>query len=155
MLLSKLSSSLSRAKSLPLIVRGKPIIRQPVRYGGHKKILYTFVSKQNSRDFIKHMKFYTALGLVPSLLLMFYTSYVVGEAELYDYDMDQYEPEFYEFFAHPITRFLARYCMEDPKLSYYKDIYAIELKTSWTRLGKLCDAVEEMESNAQFRRLAN
>ena len=29
-------------------------------------------------------------------------------------------------FQHPITRFLAKYVMEDPKMSYYKDIYLLE-----------------------------
>lgn len=97
------------------------------------------------------MRIYTLIGGLPTVLVVFYTSYMMGEAKLYDYDMDQYDPEFYEFFSHPITRFLAKYCMEDPKLTYYKEIYAIELESAWMRLGRLCASVTEMEKRQGLR----
>lgn len=94
---------------------------------------------------------YYLLGAVPALSIIFYSSCIVGEAELYDYDPELYQPEFYEFFDHPITRFLARYVMEDPQVSFYKDVYALEFESHHRRMVQLVSSVKEIEKHMGFK----
>jgi len=72
---------------------------------------------------------YIMYGAIPSGAIILYTRFFVGPAELYDYDPECYEPEYYEFFEDPITRFFAKWVKEDPKISYYRRIGKLEKET--------------------------
>ncbi|CAK8690254.1 unnamed protein product [Clavelina lepadiformis] len=88
---------------------------------------------------------YLFIGLVPAVLIITYSNLFVGNAVLYDHDAEEFEPEYWEYYKHPITRFLARYVMEDPKLSYYKDIFMLEVDQRCFKQTKLINQVESLQ----------
>ncbi|OON19509.1 hypothetical protein X801_04621, partial [Opisthorchis viverrini] len=61
--------------------------------------------------------FYTMLGLVPCLVLVFLVNVFVGPAELTDIP-EGYEPRYWEYHKHPISRFMAKYMSPHPQKVY-------------------------------------
>lgn len=150
MLLSKFARSFwSTARKYPT-KNVTAAVQHPVRHGS-KRVVNVFPTAHRGYKFKKYFMTYFLIGAIPAAAIIFYSSSIVGEAELYDYDPEQYQPEFYEFFAHPITRFLAKYVMEDPRVSYYKDVYAIEFESQHRRMVQLVSSVKEIEKHMGFK----
>ncbi|VDN96469.1 unnamed protein product [Rodentolepis nana] len=63
------------------------------------------------------LHFFIMLGLVPCVLGAFIINIVVGQAELVETPED-YEPRYWEYYKHPITRFIVRNFMWSPQQIY-------------------------------------
>ncbi|VDN11103.1 unnamed protein product [Dibothriocephalus latus] len=63
------------------------------------------------------MHFFIMLGVVPLGLLTFLTNTFIGQAELVETPED-YEPRYWEYYKHPITRFIAKNLMFSPQQVY-------------------------------------
>merc|ERR1712135_49919 len=67
----------------------------------------------------------------------------------YGLDPEEYEPKYWEYYSHPVSRWLARYVMEDPAIGYYKNIYHLETTTRWERQTRLVGQVQEIQKLEQ------
>ncbi|XP_049767156.1 NADH dehydrogenase [ubiquinone] 1 beta subcomplex subunit 5, mitochondrial [Schistocerca cancellata] len=68
------------------------------------------------------LHFYIFLGAIPVGLIIFFTNVFVGPATLAEIP-EGYEPKHWEYFRHPITRFLARYLFPNPQQEYEKFLH--------------------------------
>ncbi|CAH8679828.1 unnamed protein product [Schistosoma rodhaini] len=87
------------------------------RNASHGRTIPKRVSDYMSRVFFDNVHFYIMLGLIPSFLLVFFVNSFIGPAELTDIPED-YEPRYWEYHKHPITRFIAKYICEHPQKLY-------------------------------------
>ncbi|KAA3669806.1 NADH dehydrogenase (ubiquinone) 1 beta subcomplex subunit 5 [Paragonimus westermani] len=61
--------------------------------------------------------FFIMLGVVPCLVLVFCVNLFVGPAELTDIP-EGYEPRFWEYYRHPISRLIAKHFTPHPQMLY-------------------------------------
>jgi NADH dehydrogenase (ubiquinone) 1 beta subcomplex subunit 5 len=64
-------------------------------------------------------QFYVMLGVIPLGLITLYANVFVGPATLSEIPED-YTPKYWEYYRHPITRFIARYILTNPQQEYEK-----------------------------------
>uniref|UniRef100_R4WDK6 NADH dehydrogenase [ubiquinone] 1 beta subcomplex subunit 5, mitochondrial n=1 Tax=Riptortus pedestris TaxID=329032 RepID=R4WDK6_RIPPE len=65
---------------------------------------------------------YFTLGLVPVGLIIFYSNVYIGPAKLAEIP-EGYTPKHWEYYKHPITRWLARYVYGNPQQEYEKYLH--------------------------------
>uniref|UniRef100_A0A0X3NNZ9 NADH dehydrogenase [ubiquinone] 1 beta subcomplex subunit 5, mitochondrial n=1 Tax=Schistocephalus solidus TaxID=70667 RepID=A0A0X3NNZ9_SCHSO len=82
--------------------------------GGTLRIKQTAFHNEKLYD---EMHFFVMLAIVPLGLLSFFTNIFIGQAELVETPED-YEPRYWEYYKHPITRFIARNLMFSPQQVY-------------------------------------
>ncbi|KAI4458746.1 nadh-ubiquinone oxidoreductase sgdh subunit [Holotrichia oblita] len=70
------------------------------------------------------MHLYISLGVIPLGLLTLYCNIFIGPATLAEIPED-YEPKHWEYYRHPISRFLARYLLPSPQQEYEKYLHHI------------------------------
>nr|CAB3264263.1 NADH dehydrogenase [ubiquinone] 1 beta subcomplex subunit 5, mitochondrial [Phallusia mammillata] len=112
--------------------------------GGAPRMLRTR-TKDNAYDVIKLLFRYWLYGAVPASLIVAYTNLFVGNAVLHDYDPELYEPEEDEFYKYPIQRWLAKYIVEDPKVTYYKQIQQLEIAMQFGRQVRFTTEVFQLQ----------
>ncbi|XP_067648282.1 NADH dehydrogenase [ubiquinone] 1 beta subcomplex subunit 5, mitochondrial [Eurosta solidaginis] len=68
------------------------------------------------------LHYYTMLGLIPITAIVLYVNIFIGPAELTEIPED-YEPKYWEYHRHPISRFIARYLHTNPQQEYEKALH--------------------------------
>uniref|UniRef100_H2ZF93 NADH dehydrogenase [ubiquinone] 1 beta subcomplex subunit 5, mitochondrial n=1 Tax=Ciona savignyi TaxID=51511 RepID=H2ZF93_CIOSA len=123
-------------------------VKMMVRWGSGapRMMRYRMLVGAQHKRFKKLVFYYFLVGAVPAALIIGYTTIFEGDAVLCDHDPDLYEPDYWEYYKHPLTRLLAKYMMEDPKLSYYKEIYTIEKNQRVERQKRLINQVEALQA---------
>jgi len=89
---------------------------------------YNHMSIKPSRfqwnKFKDQLHFYIMLGVIPITGIILYTNIFVGPATLEQIPED-YEPDYWEYHRHPISRFLARYILPSPQQEYEKMLHYV------------------------------
>ncbi|CAH8874517.1 unnamed protein product [Trichobilharzia szidati] len=95
----------------------QPRFSCPFRNASEQKKMPREASDYMFRRFYDEVHFYLMLGLIPTLLLVFFVNVFIGPAELTDIP-DGYEPHYWEYHKHPISRFIAKYITVNPQKAY-------------------------------------
>uniref|UniRef100_C1C3P2 NADH dehydrogenase [ubiquinone] 1 beta subcomplex subunit 5, mitochondrial n=1 Tax=Aquarana catesbeiana TaxID=8400 RepID=C1C3P2_AQUCT len=91
-----------------LLGRGAPAAAVPVRSaGGGKRVFVIRPSLYHDNKFKKYLKFYILLGVIPAGICISLINIFIGPAELAEIP-EGYVPEHWEYYQHPITRWLSR-----------------------------------------------
>ncbi|BES91831.1 Double-stranded RNA Hypothetical protein motif [Nesidiocoris tenuis] len=101
----------SKPQTCTTIVRGHrtlPIVPSNFQYAKFKDMLH----------------FYAMLGIIPASILIFYTNVFIGPAKLAEIP-EGYEPKHWEYYKHPITRFMARHIFTPPQQEYEKFMHVL------------------------------
>ncbi|XP_056421220.1 NADH dehydrogenase [ubiquinone] 1 beta subcomplex subunit 5, mitochondrial [Hyla sarda] len=114
--------------------RGPPAAAVPVRFGSHGKKLFVMApSTYYDNRFLHLLKFYTLLSAVPAGIAIALINIFIGPAELVETPED-YVPEPFEYYQHPITRFLSRHVFPDYQKSYEKEMCLIHVENEKRQL---------------------
>ncbi|XP_073531063.1 NADH dehydrogenase [ubiquinone] 1 beta subcomplex subunit 5, mitochondrial isoform X2 [Phyllobates terribilis] len=108
----------------------------PVRFESHgKKLFVVTPSTYYDKRFLKLWKFYTLLTAIPAGIAIALINIFVGPGELVEIPED-YVPEPWEYYQHPITRFLAHHVYPDyqPKYEQHMCVLHVESEKRMLRL---------------------
>nr|CAG4641271.1 EOG090X0FIE [Eulimnadia texana] len=81
------------------------LLRQIRQMSDHKMAITP--SRWQWHKFKDYLHFYIMLGVIPCTLISLYVNVFVGPAQLAEIPED-YVPKHWEYYSHPITRFIAR-----------------------------------------------
>ncbi|KPM06536.1 NADH dehydrogenase [ubiquinone] 1 beta subcomplex subunit 5, mitochondrial-like protein [Sarcoptes scabiei] len=93
------------------------INKKQVRHSGHEHKIHIEPSNFVWNEFKDNLHFYFMLGAIPLFLLTAYAKIFVGEAELAEIP-EGYTPHYWEYYKHPVTRFMAKYLLFDRSIDY-------------------------------------
>ncbi|GAB0100867.1 NADH dehydrogenase [Sergentomyia squamirostris] len=95
------------------------VIQQRLMSGGHDKTMFITPSRFQWHKFKDLFHFYVMLGLIPILGIVFYTNVFIGPATLTPIP-EGYQPQQWEYYKHPISRFISRNLHTTPQQEYEK-----------------------------------
>jgi len=98
--------------------------------------------------------FYVTLAAIPIVAILLYSNLVVGRAELAEIP-EGYEPEHWEYYPHPVTRFFVRHFHEKPEKNYEVGLHIINEKNEKRKLNVLEKKVRRLMGERQDVRTWN
>ncbi|KAM3186765.1 hypothetical protein ACTXT7_003684 [Hymenolepis weldensis] len=104
-------------KTRTLLQKFQPVVFSFRNSSHGHETMFVRASRFMNEKYYDELHFFFMLGLVPCVLGAFIVNIVVGQAELIETPED-YEPRYWEYYKHPITRFLSRNFMWSPQQIY-------------------------------------
>lgn len=89
------------------------------------------------------LHFYIFLGVIPGLAVVFYANVFIGPAKLAEVP-EGYEPKYWEYYKHPISRFIARYLTTSYQQDYERNLFYIKEESEKQRMRRLAKRVDQL-----------
>jgi NADH dehydrogenase (ubiquinone) 1 beta subcomplex subunit 5 len=108
---------------------------------GHKRTIQIIPTRYEWTKFKDHMNFYILLGIIPIGIIIGATNIFIGPAELIDIPED-YEPKYWEYYRHPISRFIARNLLTSEEKLYERHLHFMANEMERIEMRKLEEKVK-------------
>lgn len=108
----------------------------------HHRILRPRASNFQWLKFKDLMLFYMMIGGIFVGSIILYSNIFIGPATLSELP-EECEPNHWEYYRHPITRFIARYMLNSPQQDYEKYLHHIFEEEERRRLRRLENQIKE------------
>ncbi|XP_033349541.1 NADH dehydrogenase [ubiquinone] 1 beta subcomplex subunit 5, mitochondrial [Bombus vosnesenskii] len=97
------------------------------------------------------LHFYIFMGVIPAGLLIFYCNVFIGPATLEPIP-EGYIPKQWEYYRHPITRFLSRYMFPNTQMEYEKFLHKAKVAANKRQLYMLKTKIlEQIQDYEDYR----
>ncbi|CAF1235433.1 unnamed protein product [Adineta steineri] len=113
---------------LQTVLRPKEQLQSIVKRWSSGRNMRVMISEFHERKFFDMFHYYFLIGLVPTFCVVFYANVFVGQATLTEIP-DGYEPRHWEYYKHPLRRFMARYVVQP-----FDERYEISLHSIYTHV---------------------
>ncbi|XP_071439648.1 NADH dehydrogenase [ubiquinone] 1 beta subcomplex subunit 5, mitochondrial [Hetaerina americana] len=118
--------------------------------GGHRTMPIT-PSRWQWHKFKDLVHFYLMVGLIPVTAIVLYCNIFIGPAQLAEIP-EGYVPKHWEYHRHPISRFIARYILNNPQQEYEKMLHMIFEEEERIKLRKIEELVKlKMGERADYK----
>ena len=99
-----------------------------------------------------HVHFYVTLAVIPIAGILRYSSLVIGRPKVELAEIpENYEPEHWEYFPHPMQRFIKSYIHEKPEKTYEVGLHIMNLKNEKRKMNQLEKKMKELMGERQDR----
>ncbi|CAF1985422.1 unnamed protein product [Rotaria magnacalcarata] len=119
-------------------------IQTIVKRWSSERRMRMMISEFNERKFFDLFHYYFLIGLVPTFCVVFYANVFVGQATLSEIPED-YEPRHWEYYKHPLRRFMAQYVVQPFDERYEISLHAIYTQVMRDQLRGLERKVRRLE----------
>ncbi|CAD6217163.1 GSCOCG00004701001-RA-CDS [Cotesia congregata] len=128
-----------------LIKPSQPLQNAVTRYmsGGHHRVFPLGPSRWHWHKTKDLLHFYTLIGVVPLSIAVFCINVFIGPATLKEIP-EGYEPKHWEYYRHPISRWLARYVFPSDQQEYEKQMFFIWEEQEKQKLRKLENKIHNL-----------
>ncbi|XP_068137166.1 NADH dehydrogenase [ubiquinone] 1 beta subcomplex subunit 5, mitochondrial [Hyperolius riggenbachi] len=132
------------------VLRGDALLRRaplpatvPLRFSSShgKKLFVIGPTVYHDKKFLSYLKFYVLLGVIPAAIAITLINIFIGPAELAEIP-EGYVPEEWEYYQHPITRWISRNMYPTFQESYEKGMAIIHIESEKRQLRLYEDIAE-------------
>uniref|UniRef100_A0A1B6E1R0 NADH dehydrogenase [ubiquinone] 1 beta subcomplex subunit 5, mitochondrial n=1 Tax=Clastoptera arizonana TaxID=38151 RepID=A0A1B6E1R0_9HEMI len=118
------------------------LVQKRMMSGGHGEKMPIQPSRWQWHKFKDLFHYYIMVGAIPITGIIVYANLFIGPAQLAEIP-DGYVPKHWEYYKHPITRFLARYVYNNPQQEYEKYLHFMYEEDEKAKIRRLTSNIKE------------
>ncbi|RZF38202.1 hypothetical protein LSTR_LSTR005563 [Laodelphax striatellus] len=131
-------------KSVSSLLNNRVILKDaPKRCMGEHRVMQIVPSRFQYQKFKDLLHLYIAVAAIPIGLTITYVNIFIGQAQLTEIP-EGYHPKHWEYYKHPITRFISRYIRTSPQQEYEKHMHWLYECDERAKIGRLENKVKAL-----------
>jgi len=139
----RLGSTITKCLSLKKTKAIKTTALVPARNMSGHHLMNIKETRWQWTKFKDLIHYYVLVGVIPLTLLVTYINVFVGPAKLAPIP-EGYRPKHWEYYQHPITRWMARYIYASPQQQYEKYLHSLYEEDEKFKIRMVANKINDM-----------